>query len=155
MAGQGAQPDPVSVTLERQAQRLLDRLYASERGEWVTTLVYDPPARHVAAWAAWGIDVTARDVMPGSKARTRWMRSYVRALYRLNKAQKRRPLEFQVGRRRPPAGALGWRTPLRVRVLAGGQAAQDAARRKPAADRIYTDDGERGTRWSDPALRDW
>jgi hypothetical protein len=37
----------------------------------------------------------------------------------------------------------------------GGQAAKNAAAAQSSADRIYTDDGDPGARWSDPALRDW
>ena len=147
-------PDPVSVTFERMAGTFLARVYQA-KGEWVTTLIYDPPAKHREAWARYGIDVTGADPMPGRAAKTRWIRAYVRAAYRLNKSGPGRALEFQVGRRRPAAGRLGPRTAFRMRTRPGGQAALKAAQRKPDAQRIYDSDGQPGSRWSDPALRDW
>jgi hypothetical protein len=147
-------PDPVSVAWERDAGRFLARVYAG-KGDWVTHLIFDPPPAHVKAWARHGIDVTAADPVPRRLAKTRWIRGYVRALYRLNKEGRRRALEFQVGRRRPPAGALGWRTPVRMRTRPGGRAAAKAVAAKPLSQRIYGEDGQPGALWADPARRDW
>lgn len=148
------EPDPVSVLFERQASAFLTRVYDA-KGEWVSHLIYDPPARHVAAWAAWGINVAGPDTQPGRAAKTRWIRAFVRACYRLNKERRRRALEFQVGVRRPPRGRLGWRTAFRMRTRPGGRAADRAVHAKPDSQRIFDDDRQPAARWADPTKRDW
>ncbi len=63
-----------------------------------------------------------------------------------------RSLIIEVGRALPVRGIIPAGRAVRIRALPPGKA---AAMRKPQADRIYTDDGEEGARWADPALRDW
>jgi hypothetical protein len=152
MAGDGAQPDPVSVTFEDIAARLLKRVYDAPPDEWVMTLVYDPRSAHVLSWARWGIDVTGPDTVRGRKAKTRWLRAYVRAVYRLNKEGKNRPLQFEAGRHRQALGARPAGTALRVRKRPGGKAAKrgEGDRRPPGQRWSYG-----GEQWADPSERDW
>ena len=115
-------------------------------------------------------------------ARTRWARAFVRAVYyqhRWYSGGGQRPwrgerrttprdtggLRFEVGRRvpaspqydpaNPAAGGFpAWRA-VRIRLEAGARAKERAVARLPDSQRIYTDDGAEGARWSDPDLRDW
>lgn len=154
------EPDPVSVLWEAAAVRLLERAYAA-RGEWVATRISDPTPVQVARMAARGINVLGPDRPStaarrgGLNARTRWGRGFVRAIYRVNKQYRGRPLEVEVGRALPVRGVVPAGRAVRVRVRRGGQAAMRAVERKPDAQRIWADEGTPAGRWSNPRLRDW
>jgi hypothetical protein len=118
----------------------------------------------------------------GLNARTRWARGFVRALNYQHKwyspartgpwrtqrrtvARSTGGLKVEVGRlvaaspqfnpADPGAGGLPPRRRIRIRLESGGAAKQRAVARLPDRDRIFTDNGTPGGRWSNPALRDW
>jgi hypothetical protein len=168
--------DPLSELFDAGARRLLDRAYAAP-GRWVSTRIADPGPAALARAAAAGIDPLERDDPPvaggrGIDARTRWCRAFVRALYYQHRwysggagrGWRARPrtvprhagaLRVEVGRAVPALGAIPRGRAVRVRLDAGGQAAEDAVAALPASRRRVTPDGRPGPRWSDPGLRDW
>jgi hypothetical protein len=164
------QRDPVSVSFDAAAARLLRRAY-ERPGEWAGTYVRNPPPE----WTAWavrnGISLLGPDSAPGGQARTRWARAFIRSAYYqhrwhyypgrgLDLSDRRaspwgRPLQYQVGTvRLTPAGVVVGRA-VRVRTRPGGAAAQRAAAGLPDSRRIYTAGGEPGGRFSSIAGRDW
>jgi hypothetical protein len=86
MRSMGYSRDPVSVTFDGPARRLLDRAYASP-GEWAQVRVADPGIRARTRFAGMGLaDLTGPDKPSatggtGLNARSRWCRGFVRALY--------------------------------------------------------------------------
>lgn len=149
-------PDPMSVLWEPAAAALLERVYAVRRDVWVGTRLSDPQARHVAAAARLGMsDPRGPDPVPGRRARTAWVRSFVRAIERENKRRRRVPLQFEVGRHKPGVGVVPAGTAFRVRARKGGQAADRAVQRMDPRRRIYNKDGSRGPQAADLAWRDW
>jgi len=166
-------PDPVSVDFETAAERLLTRAYA-KRGEWISVRLADPSIRQATRWANAGIVVTGPDTVPGGKAKTRWARALIRALYRVHKQSGSGSLRVEVGRkipaspqfdpRNPGAGGFPPSRQFRLQIARGGSVAMRAVRRLPDSQRIYlpanatgTEGGkyEPGPRWSNPADRDW
>lgn len=165
--------DPVSELFDAGAARLLRRAYARP-GQWVGTRIAAPTPRHVRWARAQGIDVFARDSVPGGAARNRWMRGFVRSVYYQHRwfyregqglgTEKRvsggsaRAVRYEVGLVRLDRNAAGdvinRGRAVRIKVLAGGAAAQSAAERMPDAKKIFVA-GEPGPRWADPAQRDW
>lgn len=167
-----AKRDPVSEWFDAGARDLLARAYAHP-GAWAATRLANPEPRHLARAAAMGIGLLGKDDVPagGLNARTRWARGFVRALYYQHKwfsdgetgfrDQKRTEprhssaLEVEVGRAVRKLGVIPAGRAVRIRVQAGGRAANRAARAEPRSKRIYTDDRKAGARWADPARRDW
>ena len=176
------QRDPVSVLHDRGARELLARVYAVKRGTWVMTRLADPTDRH-RRWAeanGWDLDGPDNAATLSGRhvdARTRWGRAFMRSLYyqhrwygpepgrgaRGVRAERRTvptgaALQVEWGRRLPgsktgqvlPAGRA-----VRVRIAYGGKTARRVVERKAYADRIYTDDGDAGGRYSVAAGRDW
>jgi hypothetical protein len=174
--------DPVSVLLDRGAREMLARVYAVPRGQWVMTRLADPTDQH-RRWArSHGWDLDGPDNAPTLSgkhinAHTRWGRAFMRALWyqhrqygpvpgrgaRGLRADRRMTpygaaLQVEWGRRLPgsttgrvlPAGRA-----VRVRIAYGGKTARRVVEGKPAADRIYKDDGSMGGRFSVAAERDW
>jgi hypothetical protein len=165
------QRDPVSVQFDAAAARLLRRAHAN-RGQWTGTYVKNP-TREWMLWAGVrGINLLGPDNAPGGMARTRWCRAFIRAVYYNHKwhyyagkgldlADRRvapyggNALQYQVGTVRiDPTGRVIGRA-VRIRVLAGGQAAQRAADKLPDSKRIYDDSGQPAGRHSDLTDRDW
>lgn len=74
--------DPVSEWFDAGARQLLARAYAHP-GQWQTTRLAGPTAEHRrrAASLLPPIDVDEPDPVPGRKAKTRWGRAFLRALY--------------------------------------------------------------------------
>lgn len=162
-----ASPDPVSVSFEPAAARLLDRA-RRQRGSWVNVRLVAPTPAQVSRWAAEGINVNAADPVPGATARTRWARALARALYREHKNSGRAgAVRFMVGRRlpgspgydpaNPAAGGIPPSWQFSVMVDRGGQVARAAVRRKPDSQRIILDDGTPGPKRTDASspARDW
>lgn len=171
--------DPVSVLFDAGARQLLERAYANP-GTWQGTRLADPDRRHVEWGLALGINVLGPDSpsvrggrRAGLNARTRWCRGFVRALYYQHRwystpgknpqwRDERRlsprstgALQVEIGRALPVRGVIPAGRAVRIRLAAGGQAKQRAARALPEGDRIWADDGEPGGRFSYPDLRDW
>jgi hypothetical protein len=150
------QRDPLSVAWDAAAQTVLARAYAA-KGAWVAVRIADPSARQAEAALALGINPlgpdnrSTRRKTGGVNARDRWRRAFVRAVH----YHSGRPLEIQVGRKLPARGVIPAGRPVRIRVRRGGAAAMRAVARKDEADRIWTDEGERGGLFSDVKLRDW
>lgn len=151
--------DPVSELLDGGARVLLQRAFAA-RGGWVATRLADPSPAHVAWAASIGIDLWGPDNASTVSGRhqdlkTRWVRSFSRALHyqlkwygspgRLRKSRRMmpyaRPLELEVGRRAPALGVIPAGRMVRVRLLRGGRDAAAVVARKRVADRIYDDAG--------------
>ena len=168
-----ARRDPVSELFDAGAARLLGRAYARP-GSWVGTRIAAPTQRH-ARWArGQGIDLYGKDRAPGGRARNRWMRGFVRAVYYQHKwyfregqgvsgekrvsANRSRALQYEVGTVRLDRNAAGdiinRGRAVRIRVLPGGAAAQRAAAATPESRKIYVD-GKRGPAWSNPDQRDY
>ena len=170
--------DPLSVLLDTGARRLLERAYA-QPGTWVGTRLADPGMRARTFAAARGINPDGPD-HPSARggrsartdAKTRWARAFVRAVYyqhrwysgggqqpwrrdRRTSPRSTGGLRFEVGRHVPAAGVFPAGRAVRIRLERGGQAKERAVRRLPDSQRIYTDSGAEGARWSDPDLRDW
>ena len=159
---------------DRGARALLGRAYAA-RGAWVGTRLAVPSREVAAQWRARGIDPYGPDPVPrgGLNAHTRWMRAFIRCLYyqhkwwsvtgkadRWRQVKRTVPrhagaLEIDVGRAMPARGIIPAGRAIRVRINAGGQAAQRAVDRLPDSERIYDDRGQPAGRWADPANRDW
>jgi hypothetical protein len=172
----GAKRDPVSVTFDASARRLLARAYDA-RGTWVQAWLPDPGLRERTRWMEAGITVDGPDPMGGGgglNARTRWARAFVRSLHYQARwyaparsglplrgvkrtAPSSAPLRVEVGRHIPasPGGGLPARRRVRVMIASGGRARDAAVARLPDADRIYTPAGAPAARWADPARRDW
>jgi len=175
------EPDPLRDKFARGSRQLLDRAYA-QPGTWQRTRLADPDARATAYARGLGIDPLGPDNVSaqagrrgGLNARTRWMRAFVRSLYeqhlwwagshddagawrehRRLVAFRSSGLRIDVGRAMPRLGVIPAGREIKVMVTRAGRgAAYSAAARKPAADRIYTDDRDLGARWSDPDRRDW
>lgn len=169
--------DPVSELFDAGARRLLVRAYANP-GQWVGTRIADPTPRHTAALARQGINPMAADNASatggrGLNARTRWARGFVRALYYQHRwystggtaggwRRSRRSvpraagaLEVEVGRAVRAMGIIPSGRAVRVRIVKGGETKRRAVQAMPDRDRIYSDTGTPGARWSDPAARDW
>lgn len=160
MAGNGASRDPVSLLWDRAAAGIMPRVYA-QQGRWYATRITDPRPEHLAYFATnFEIDVTGPDnaaTISGRHVnyRTRWNRSFVRAMHYYNKFHEEKPLEIQVGRPKAAAPGLpsGWA--VRLRVSRSESRAQRAVRRKAERDRIWVGDKEPGGRFSDITGRDW
>lgn len=169
------QRDPVSQLWDDAARQLLARAYARP-GQWQSTRMTAPTARHIAQAAAWGIDLTAPDRPSsvggnGLNARTRWGRAFVRALFYQHKwwsdgglgfRERKRTesrhagaIEVAVGRWRPRTGRIPAGRTVQVVYHPGARAANRAARAEAPRNRIYDDRGQPGARWSDPERRDW
>lgn len=169
--------DPLSVLLDGGARRLLDRAY-SARGSWVKTRLADPNPRVRTYAASLGIDASGPDRSSAqggrsalTSARSRWARAFIRALYyqhrwyspyrhegrwrRRTSARDAGALQVEVGRHLLPAGIFPAGRAVRVRIRPGGRAKRRAVETMPEAERIWTDDGGQGGRFSDPELRDW
>lgn len=166
--------DPVSVALDDQARRLLERAYASP-GTWVAHRLFDPPPAVRQRYARWyGIDVAGPDnaaTLSGRRdnMRSRWARGFARSLWwnhrnyysrgelgsRRRTSPAGRPLQVQAGRRLAAVGILPPSRWVRVRVLSGGQAKLRAVARLSDDDRIAYRDGPVGGRWNPPEERDW
>ena len=179
--------DPVSMALDPAARTTLARAYARP-GTWITAHLTDAGPKTRKRFEALGIDLDAPDAggsatgggRGGLKARTRYTRAFVRALYYQHKWYSRQGASQSWERRTAPreAGALrvevGRRVPaspnydpahpgkgfpanriVRVQVARGGQLADRAVARLADRDRIYTPDGGEGDRWSDAGRRDW
>lgn len=152
MAGQGKPPDPVSELWERAADAILRRVYEQRTGRWYATRIRNPRPEHVTYFLRmWDIDVTGPDnagTISGKRNnyRTRWNRAFVRAIYRRNLPKnggKGSALQIQVGSPKVAAPGLpaGWAVRIRKRPKG------TVPRRE--VDRIWTDSGERGGRFSD------
>jgi hypothetical protein len=156
------------------AARLLARAYRRP-GVWAGTRLAGPAPEHVRWARAQGIDLYGRDPAAGGLARSRWMRAFIRSLYWQHKwlyregeglrpgdrraaAADGKALQVEVGLMRLDRAAggkiLNRGRAVRIRVLEGGRAAQDAAKGLPAGRKIF-DGGQPGPRWSDPEGRDW
>lgn len=159
--------DPVAVLWDTAAAQLLARARGA-RGGWQGTRVADPSDRQRAALRAIGINPNRSDVPSavggkaragaGLNAKTRWVRGFARAVWYANDRRHGGPglaLELQVGRWKPAGVRVPSGYAVRLRVRRGGSAAIHAVERKSSNARIWTGDGERGARWSDPELRDW
>lgn len=167
--------DPVSELFDAGARRLLDRAY-SRPGFWAETRLVPPTARQVSWAAGLGIDVNGPDDVSarggrGINARSRWARGFVRALYYQHlwyseagggwRAQKRTTrrqagaLRVEVGRLAARLGVIPAGRVVRVQLAPGGMAKARAVAELPDAQQYVSNEGDRGGRWSDPALRDW
>jgi len=159
--------DPVSVLWDAAAAQLLARA-RSARGGWQGTRVADPSDRQRVMLMALGINPNARDLPSavggraraghGLNAKTRWVRGFTRAVWYHNDRRNGGPglaLELEVGRWKPAGVRVPSGYAVRLRVRRGGSAALRAVERKQASARIWTGEGEPGSRWSDPGLRDW
>lgn len=174
----GATRDPVSVSFDSSARRLLLKAYASP-GTWQEVWLPDPTIRERTRWLAEGIRVDGPDPLPaggGVNARTRWARGFIRAMYYQHKwfsptrgskdwRSERRSaprstggLRVEVGRhvaaspqfdpRNPRAGGFPARRKVRVQLAAGGAAKTRAVARLSNSDRIYTEGGDPAARWA-------
>lgn len=166
------QRDPVSELFDGGARKLLARAYAAP-GSWQSTRLAPPGPRHIAHLAGLGINPLAPDNPsaeggpdPGTSARSRWARGFVRAVYYQHRWYSGTGgAGWRAARRTVPrhAGALevtvGRRTGLgqevRARLRPGGARALAAVQRLGEAKRIYDSAGSPAGRWSDPARRDW
>jgi hypothetical protein len=167
--------DPVSVLFDDGARALLQRAY-THPGRWQETRVADPTARHLAVFAAHGINLLGRDKPSahgaGLNAHTRWMRGFVRALYHQHqywsgdgggwrsepRLVPRRDLaiQVQIGHAMPVRGIIPAGRHVQIRTRPGGDKALAAVRRMPLARRIFAADGSHAGRGEqDLARRDW
>lgn len=146
------QRDPVSLLWDTAAAHLLSRAYQTP-GQWVASRLADPTPGQLARMAAHGVNAAGRDNVKGHAARSRWARGFVRAIH--HHARGVAAIEVDIGRALPVRGVIPAGRAVRIRVRAGGNAARRAAMAKPAAERIYDDNGNPGPRWADPADRDW
>jgi hypothetical protein len=179
--GPGPRRDPVSLLFDGQARALLIRVYKLPRNAWAGVRVPPPTLGHITWARAQDIDLLGEDnasTRSGEHmdARTRWLRGMVRALYYQHKwysdgkggmrTAKRTaavppgPLEVEVG---------GWLGPrmqggaivvpgghaVRVRLRYGGKTARRVVEAMPESERIWTDDGQEGGRFSVMENRDW
>jgi hypothetical protein len=174
--------DPVSMLLDRGAREMLSRVYAAPRGQWIMTRLADPTDRHRRWGLAHGWDLDGPDnafTLSGKhiNAHTRWGRAFMRALWYnhrqygpeagrgargIRSARRMAPtgtaLQIEWGRRLPgsstgrvlPAGRA-----VRIRIAYGGRTARRVVMAKSSRDRIYTDDGGMGGRFSIAEGRDW
>ena len=153
------------MLFDRGARVLLERAYARP-GVWVGTRVADPGPRHLASFAARGINVLGRDQW----GRDRWAAGFVRAVFYQHKwfynqgglretrrvsANTARAVSYQIGRRVPVLGVLPAGRAVRIMVQPGGQQAMRAVKKLPDSRRIYDDSGSPAGRWADPNSRDW
>jgi hypothetical protein len=139
--------DPVSTLFDGAARALLARAY-QQPGSWVRTRVQPPTAAHEAWAASQGIDVRGRDQW----GRPRWEAGFIRAVYYQHKyaGVSSRPIRYEIGRPVPFRGRA-----VRIQSVQGGRAAARAVQGTPRRQRIYTDTGQPGGRWANPAARDW
>jgi len=124
----GSVRDPVSVSFDAAARRLLARAYASP-GQWVSVWLPDPTVRQRTAMAAAGVtsDLTGPDRPTASggrsgglDARTRWARGFVRALYYQHRWYS-------------PARGEGWRSQRRTAPRSAGGLRIEVGRHVPAS----------------------
>jgi len=139
--------DPVSISFDRAAAKLLSRAYATP-GSWVSTWVQYPPPRWIS-WAAWrGINLAGKDRW----GEVRWVRGFKRSVYYLHKWYFYETTGLQMGMRRNTPNrskAIQWQSgrmgrlgyAVRIRVVQGGSQAERAVTRKPVT-RRYTEDDE-------------
>ena len=167
--------DPVSELFDAGARRLLERAYARP-GFWAETRLVPPTARQVRWAAGLGIDVNGPDDVSarggrGINAHSRWARGFVRALYyqhrwysgggaswradRRTAPRRSGALRVDVGRQAAALGVIPAGRLIRVQLDTGGMSKQRAVAQLPESEQYVTNDGQRGARWSDPALRDW
>lgn len=168
--------DPVSKLFDDGAKSLLDRAYARP-GFWAETRLVPPTPRQVRWAAGLGINVNGPDDVSarggrGINAHTRWARGFVRALYyqhrwhsggragewraeRRNVPRRSGALRVEVGRQAAALGVIPAGRIVRVQLDTGGMTKQRAVAAMPETEQYVTNDGQRGDRWSDPALRDW
>lgn len=166
--------DPVSELFDAGARRLLERAY-SRPGFWAETRLV-PPTRRQVSWAAGlGIDVNGPDDVSarggrGINAHSRWARGFVRSLYyqhrwysggaswradRRTAPRRSGALRVEVGRQAAALGVIPAGRVVRVQLDTGGMSKARAVAGMPETEQYVTNDGQRGPRWSDPALRDW
>lgn len=168
--------DPVSALFDKGARDLLDRAYGKP-GFWAETRLVPPTARQVRWAAGLGINVNGPDDVSarggrGINARSRWARGFVRALYHQHRwysgpgpgqwrperrtvPRRSGALRVEVGRQAARLGVIPAGRIIRVQLDTGGMSKERAVAAMPASEQYVTNDGERGARWSDPALRDW
>jgi hypothetical protein len=166
----------VSELFDAGARRLLARAYGRP-GFWAETRLVPPTARQVRWAAGLGIDVNGPDDVSarggrGINAHSRWARAFVRALYyqhrwysagpdgswrAARRAQPRRSgaLRVEVGRQAARLGVIPAGRIVRVQLDTGGMSKARAVAGLAESEQYVTNDGSRGGRWSDPALRDW
>lgn len=156
--------DPVSVLFDRGARQLLERAYARP-GQWVGTRIGAPSARHAAYFAARGINVYGRD----ETGRDRWAAGFIRAVYHQHKWHRTgrgwggrrmvpydgRAIRYELGRQVRALGVIPAGRAVRIMSVPGGPAAERAARRLPAAERIFTGGGGHGQLATTFEDRDW
>lgn len=164
--------DPLSELWDPGTGRLLDRLYAARRGEWVRTRAADPSLRQVALAMFYGQLPNAADSAKRAVGRrmTRWEAAFERSAYywhkwyytggRRSAARRTTPartsaLEIRWGRRRPGTGVIPPGREVQLRLRPGGPAARAAVMRMDDDERIFLDDAEPGAKWGDPDVRDW
>lgn len=161
----------MSEQFDAAAARLLQRAHM-RHGDWTGTYVANPSPQWMAWGARHGVNLLGRDDAGSGSARTMWCRSFVRSLYYVHRnfyyagkgvdlADKRvsprgpGSLRFEVGTVRiAPGGKIMGRA-VRVRLQAGGQAADRAVLAMPQSRRIYLDDGAKGPRFAEPSARWW
>lgn len=157
------QRDPVSVLFDRGARSLLDRAYARP-GQYVGTRITGPSPGQVAYFAAQGINVLGRDEL----GRDRWAAGFVRALYHQHKWHRTgrgwgarrmvpndaRAIQYELGRQLRALGIIPAGRAVRIISRPGGAAADRAAQKLPADERIFAG-GAQGPRATDSTMRDW
>jgi hypothetical protein len=147
--------DPVSVSFDGQAARLLGRAHARP-GQWTGTTLANPTVR----WDVWaglrGLRLLGPDDAPSGAAKTAWCRSFIRSVYYVHReSDSGTRLSYRVGTVRiRPGGKVAGRL-VQVRVMPAGVAAQQAAGRAPASRRYITEDGAQGPAASTPGDRWW
>jgi hypothetical protein len=147
--------DPVSVSFDRQAARLLGRAAARE-GQWTGTTLANP----TVSWDVWaglrGLRLLGPDDAPSGAAKTAWCRSFIRSCYHVHReSESDARLSFRVGTVRiRPGGRVAGRL-VQVRLMPAGAAARQAADRAPASRRYITAGGAQGPATSTPGDRWW
>lgn len=136
-------PDPVSLLFDAGAVRLLRRAY-TVRPAWAATPVAAPAPEHWQWAFSIGIDLAELSVIGDNPVPVnRWLRGFVRRCYWYHKwhyydtigtldlSRKRmapadtRSLRYEVGQRaRRIEGTRFYGTPVRIRLMAGGQLAK-------------------------------
>jgi hypothetical protein len=168
------QRDPVSELFDRGAREHLRLAYAAGGG-WAGRPLAAPTFGH-RAWALGrGINLDGDDPAKAAVgvSLNRWDAAFVRAVYyqhqwywdggtgfglRRMVPARRQAIQVEIGTR-ARRFQVGPRTfygrAVRIRMLAGNQAALKAVRAKPDRERIWLNDGSTGGKWGDPADRDW
>lgn len=145
--------DPVSEWFDAGARALLDRAYATP-GQWVTTRLKDPGPGHYRAAAAMlpPVDLGGPDPVPGRKAKTRWGRAFLRALYYQHRwwsaggtgrwrttkrttLRKSGALLVEFGQHRPALGLIPGGLVVSVQLAPGGRAKAEAVAALPRSER--------------------